>query len=60
MGCYNDLKWAINGEIIIKSANIYLVNFLPKRFRFSASSDVYNQQKVKMTKLKYLQFTLDI
>ena len=29
MGCLNDLKLAINGEIIINSANKYLVNLLP-------------------------------
>ena len=28
------------GEIIINSANMYLVNLLPKRFRLSASSQV--------------------
>ena len=40
MGCQNDLKWAIKGEIIINSANMYSVNLLPKRFLLSASSDV--------------------
>ena len=40
MGCLNDLKLAINGEIIINSANMYLANLLPKRFRLSASSEV--------------------
>ena len=43
MGCLNDLIWAINGEIIIYSANMHLVNLLPKRFRLSASTEVYNQ-----------------
>ena len=33
----------INGEIIINCANMYLNNLLPKRFRLSASSEVYNQ-----------------
>ena len=40
MGCLN-LKWAVNGEIIINSANMYLVNLLPSP---SALSEVYNQQ----------------
>ena len=40
MGCLNDLKLAINREIIINSANMYLVDLLPKRFRLSASSEV--------------------
>ena len=40
MGCYNDLKLVINGEIIINSAYMYLINLLPKRFRLSASSGV--------------------
>ena len=40
MGYYNDLKFVINGQIIINSANMYLVNLLPKRFRLSASSEV--------------------
>ena len=30
----------MNGEIIINSANMYLINLLPKRFRLSASSEV--------------------
>ena len=38
-----DLKWAITGEIIINSANMYLVNLLPKRFRLLAPAEVYNQ-----------------
>ena len=42
-GCQNDLRWAISGERIINSAYMYLVNFLPKRFRLSASLDVYKQ-----------------
>ena len=33
MECLNDLKWSANGEIIINSANMYLVNLLSKRFR---------------------------
>ena len=33
----------INGEIIINCANMYLDNLLHKRFRLSASSEVYNQ-----------------
>ena len=33
----------MNGEIIINSANMHLINLLPKRFRLSASSEVYNQ-----------------
>ena len=40
MGCKKDLKLAINGEININSANMYLVNLLRKRFRLSASSEV--------------------
>ena len=43
MGCQNDLYWAINGELTINSAYMYLVNLLPKRFRLSASSEVYKQ-----------------
>ena len=43
MRCLYDLKWAITGEIIFKSANMYLVNSLPKRFRLLAPSEVYNQ-----------------
>ena len=54
------LKWAINGEIIINSAIMYLVNLLSKRFRFSASSEVQNQQKMKKTKLQYLHFAKEI
>ena len=42
-GCQNDLRWAISGEIIINSVYTYLVNSLPKRFRLSASLDVYKQ-----------------
>ena len=30
----------IYGEIIINSANMYLINLLPKRFRLAASSEV--------------------
>ena len=52
MGCYNDLKLVINGEIIINSANMYLINLLPKHFRLSDSSEVSNQQKIKI-KLSY-------
>ena len=37
MGCLNDLKLVINGEIIINGANMFLINLLPKRFRLSAS-----------------------
>ena len=51
----NDLKLVINGEIIINSANVYLINLLPKRFRLSASSEVYNQQQ-KKTKLQIYIF----
>ena len=39
-GMLNDLKLVINVEIIINSANMYLVNLLHKRFRLSASSEV--------------------
>ena len=54
MGCLNDLKWTINRELIINKANMYLDNLPPKRFRLSASSEVYNQQlKNKNTKPKY-------
>ena len=42
MGCLNDLKWAINGDIMVNNANM-LINLLPKRFRLLASSDLYNQ-----------------
>ena len=50
------LKWfkrAINEKIIINSANMYVVNLLPKSFRLSASSEVYNHKK-KMKKKKKL------
>ena len=57
---YFFFKWALNRTIIIYSANMYLVNLLLKRFRLSASSDVYYQLKVKTTKLKYLYFTTEI
>ena len=35
-GMLKCLKFTINGGIIINSANMYLVNLLPKRFRLSA------------------------
>ena len=38
--CSNSADIGINGEIIINSANMYLINLLPKRFRLSASSEV--------------------
>ena len=50
----------INEEIIINSANMYLVNLLLQRFHLSASSKGYNQQKAKTIKLKYLRFTKEI
>ena len=54
----------VYAEIIINSANmylvnLYLVNLLPKRFRLSASSENY-QQKILKTKLQYLHFTKTI
>ena len=55
MGCLNYLKWIINGEIIIynaRVASLYLENLLPKRFRISASSEVYNQQCKSMKTLR--------
>ena len=45
-GMLNYLKLATDGETIINSENMYLVNLLPKRFRPSASPEARNQQNI--------------
>ena len=48
------------GEIIINRAYMYLANLLPKRFRLSASSEAYKQQKMKKLSKIYTLYKKNI